>query len=258
MLRLLVQIRRRGGLSDEQFYGHWETQHADLVRRIAPATGCVRYVQARRIPSPEIDGFARSRNWQPAPDGMAELWWLDQGAMLQAWASEAAKEAGSALRADEREFADIGGLRGIVAREETVFDYSFTDEDTSGCAVKMVVEVWKRPDLSADAFADRWRGAHADLARRVAKAMGFMRYVQNHRERSFPIDLAEARGWLPQPDGITEVWWPSESAMKKAFAEPEAAEASAVLQNDEAAFVDSTRMSAFLAVERPVFSLARC
>ena len=107
--------------------------------------------------------------------------------------------------------------------------------------------------MTPEAFTERWRGPHGELARKLANAMGFMRYVQNHRDRACTIDLTEARGWLPPPDGITEVWWPSESAMKASLTKPAAADASALLQEDEGHFVDSTRMSAFLAVDDPIF-----
>ncbi len=59
----------------------------------------------------------------------------------------------------------------------------------------MIVEVWRRPDLSAEQFAQRWLNAHGALVRKHAKAMGFVRYVQSHKQPSAAIDaFAAARG----------------------------------------------------------------
>lgn len=253
MIRMLVQLRRKVGMAREDFYRHWRITHADLVREAATFNGATRYVQSHRIASPEIDSFAATRGWGPPPDGLAELWWPDQRTMLRATQSAESLRLGQQIRADEMLFVDPAGLRGVMTCEELIFDHDNETPTRDGPTVKMIVEVWKRPDLSDDAFHARWRGAHADLARKVKKAMGFIRYVQSHRDRSFPIELSATRGWLPEPDGITEVWWSSESAMRAAFTSPEAAEASALLAADEQEFVDPTRSIAFLAEEHHIF-----
>lgn len=257
MIKMLVQIRRAPDLDEACFHQHWRSTHAEIVRRHAPATGVVRYVQARRIASPAIDAFAASRGWRQAPDGQAELWWPSPSAMLEAMGSEEAAGAGTKLRADEQIFTDPTGLCGVMARPETVFDHSARHAKTAGTPVKMVIEVWRRPDMKPEAFSARWRGAHADLARQIADAMGFVRYVQNHRAWDFPIDLATTRGWRPSPDGVSELWWASEDTMMEALSKPEAAEASALLQADEAKFVHAPLMSAFLSIEREIFDRTR-
>lgn len=120
--------------------------------------------------------------------------------------------------------------------------------------IKMVVEVWKRPDMTDGQFARRWLVEHGALVRANAKAMGFVRYVQSHKRVSPEIDaFAEGRGWKRPPDGLTEVWWESEEAMQAALSSPEGIEASRVLQADEEQFIDAPRISAFLADEETIF-----
>lgn len=120
--------------------------------------------------------------------------------------------------------------------------------------IKMIVEVWRRPDLSVEQFEKRWLHEHGALVRRHAKAMGFVRYVQSHKQPSAAIDaFAASRGWKAPPDGLTEVWWESVEAMNAAMGSPEGQAASAALEADEKAFCDSTRLSAFLAVEEEIF-----
>ena len=120
--------------------------------------------------------------------------------------------------------------------------------------IKMVVEVWRRPDMSFEDFTQRWLGAHGALVKQHARAMGFVRYVQSHKQASTAIEaFADGRGWKAPPDGLTEVWWERVEAMNAALSTPEGQRASAALEADEIQFCDGRRMSAFLAVEETIF-----
>ncbi len=123
--------------------------------------------------------------------------------------------------------------------------------------IKMVVEVWKKPGMSDEAFARRWLVEHGALVKAHARAMGFVRYIQSHKLPSPAIDaFAEGRGWTGPPDGLTEVWWESEASMHAALASTEGQAASAILAEDEVQFTDGKRLSAFLAAEEVIFDFA--
>lgn len=120
--------------------------------------------------------------------------------------------------------------------------------------IKMVVEVWKKPEMTDEQFRERWLVEHGALVRKHAKAMGFVRYIQSHKRHSPEIDaFGEGRGWKRPPDGLTEVWWESEESMQAAFATPEGQAASAALQADEEQFIYPPKISAFLADEEVIF-----
>jgi hypothetical protein len=87
-----------------------------------------------------------------------------------------------------------------------------------------------------------------------ARAMGFVRYIQSHKQPSAAIDaFAEGRGWKQAPDGLTEVWWESVEAMNAALGSPAGQAASAELEIDENKFCETKKLSAFLAVEEVIF-----
>ena len=120
--------------------------------------------------------------------------------------------------------------------------------------IKMVVEVWKKPGWTDEAFAERWLIEHGALVKRHAKAMGFRRYIQSHKLHSPAMEaFAEGRGWKGPPDGLTEVWWDSQETMDAALASPEGQAASVVLAEDEVKFTDTNRLSVFLAAEEVIF-----
>lgn len=120
--------------------------------------------------------------------------------------------------------------------------------------IKMVVDVWKQAHLTQDQFEKRWLNEHGALVKHHAKALGFLKYVQSHKVPSEAIDaFAAGRGWQPPPDGLTEIWWESVAAMQNALSSAEGQKASAILEKDEVQFVDSKRVSAFLATENVIF-----
>lgn len=120
--------------------------------------------------------------------------------------------------------------------------------------IKLVVEVWKKPELSFLEFTRRWRDQHGALVRRHATAMGFLRYVQSHKQPSEAIDtFTKERGFKSPPDGLSELWWESVDEMQRALASREGQEASAALEADEKEFCDTHKLSAYLAVEEIIF-----
>lgn len=71
--------------------------------------------------------------------------------------------------------------------------------------IKRISMVRRKPDLSHDEFVTYWLGPHADIARQMPGALG---YVVN-----VALD-PEAAGW----DGFAEVWFESVEAAEAAFA----------------------------------------
>lgn len=77
--------------------------------------------------------------------------------------------------------------------------------------VKLVALVRKRPDLSAEAFADYWTRTHAPLAAAIPGMRGYR------------INIARDPGAMaPAPfDGSAEIWWDSRQAMEAGLASPQ-------------------------------------
>src|SRR3546814_14566207 len=82
--------------------------------------------------------------------------------------------------------------------------------------IKMVVEVWKKDGMTDAAFTRRWLVEHGALVKQHANAMGFVRYIQSHKQPSPAIEaFAAGRGWKRPPDGLTEVWRSEERRVGK-------------------------------------------
>lgn len=121
-VKMVVKVWKKAGLSTEQFSERWRVAHGDLVRSLAGPMGFIRYVQNHRAEG-GFD-FAAMRGWQPAPDGVTEVWWESAAAMTAALSSAEGQEASAILAADEAEFIDGARITAFLAKEVCIFDHT--------------------------------------------------------------------------------------------------------------------------------------
>lgn len=108
MVKLVYCITKKPGLTDEEFFDYWENIHGPIGARIPHVR---RLVQSHRI---TVFGDERG----PDYDGMAELWFDDEAALLAARQSPEWKASGD----DESNFVDHSKVAYFVAKEHTIVD----------------------------------------------------------------------------------------------------------------------------------------
>jgi len=109
MLKLIMCVKRRPGLTREEFDRHWIERHAPLVRAHQGPLGIKRYVQTVPLDNPAAQAAIQAGRGAEAVDfdGCGELWWDDLETHL---AARKTPEGGAALRLlieDERRFVDL-------------------------------------------------------------------------------------------------------------------------------------------------------
>ena len=102
MIKVLVAIHKKPGMSREEFSRYWQEVHAPLAEKMP---GVRRYIIN---PAIEVPGMS-----EPAFDGLAELWFDDVAAMEAAFASPAGRETSGDVAA----FAQPGRMLFVVAEE---------------------------------------------------------------------------------------------------------------------------------------------
>lgn len=95
MVKLIALLKRKPGISQEEFARRWLTEHTKLSTKIPGVRGYRINIATDRQP-------ADTGN-EPIYDGTAELWWDSIEAMEAAFATEQGKAAG----ADADQFADV-------------------------------------------------------------------------------------------------------------------------------------------------------
>ena len=106
MLKLMLLVRRKSGMTAEAFREHYETVHAPLA--LANMTGLKRYVRNYTVPVPGQP--------EPAHDCVTEMWFADQASLTatMAWMHS---DAGKVLSADEELFMDRSSMTAFRVEE---------------------------------------------------------------------------------------------------------------------------------------------
>lgn len=124
MIKMVVEVWKKSGMTDEAFARRWLVEHGALVKTHARAMGFLRYIQSHKLPSPAIEAFAEGRGWKKAPDGLTEVWWESEEAMNAALDSPEGQAASAILAEDEVKFTEATRLSAFLATEEVIFDFT--------------------------------------------------------------------------------------------------------------------------------------
>jgi len=256
MLKLVYVIRRLPNLSLEECHSYWRQTHAPLVRQQAATLGLIRYMQVYRIDDPLNEALQASRGAMEPYDGVAELCWKDQEALLTSFASPEATQVGDHLLKDEQRFIDSPRSALWLGEDNVVIEGASGRivAERESPIVKLVYFFRRLRHLSLEECQSYWRGTHAALVRQHAAALGVLRYVQVHRLDD-PLNEAfrASRTALEPFDGVAELWWKDRQDLDMAFATPEGQRAGEELLEDERRFIDFSRSSLWLAKEHVVF-----
>lgn len=250
MIRLIFLLRRKSGFSLAEFQKYWREEHGPLVASHAQRIAALRYIQVHRVDDPINDAMAKARGGMEAPyDGVAELWWDSEEALVDVLSKKTGQDAGAALLEDEQRFIDLPNSplwfaheypqvnptpENIVARERS-------------SVVKLYFPLRRRAELTEDAAQRYWRTSHGPLIRSQASAGGILRYQQVHRfECALETQLRESRGTVVSPyTGHAEVWFDRGIARQG----PEAAASNARAIEDERKFIDFGRSCMWIGKE---------
>ena len=105
MVKAIYLIRRKPGMSAEDFHRYWREVHGPIAARIP---GLRRYIQCHAIDA----GFGDALDY----DGTAEVWFDDTEAVHRAVASPEY----AAAREDERRFIDLDHTTLIFTEEVSI------------------------------------------------------------------------------------------------------------------------------------------
>jgi uncharacterized protein (TIGR02118 family) len=193
MVKVLTFIKRKPGMTVEDFQQYWLTRHPVVVTRLP---GVRRYVQSHALAS-------SYRKGEPPWDGIAEVWADDTDA-LRAMTRSAAN---ADVQADEAQFIDRSTM-GILVTE----DHLVVEGAPGPDAVKAIEFLNRRPGASVDDFQRHWRERHGAI---LATIPGLRRCVLSATRRA-----AYAAGRAPTYDGASLMWFESPEALRAAAGSP--------------------------------------
>ena len=108
MVKLFSMLKRRSGLSREEFLQYWREVHAPLAIKMLP--GLKKYVQNHPVDMPEFESEI---------DGIAEVWFEDLEALRHYWSWRNSEEAKPLLE-DEKKFSERSQWLKFFAEEHVI------------------------------------------------------------------------------------------------------------------------------------------
>lgn len=189
MYKMTTLMKRRAGISIEDFQRYWLENHARVA---ASAPGLRRYVQSHTLPQ----GYSKGER---VYDGISEMWFDSKASYQTAFSDPMFKKA---LDRDEKLHLDLS--RKVYMPVEVVV---IKNGDIPKNAIKNIEFVNRRPGMDLHKFRSYWKSFHGPLASQIEL---LRRYEQNYLR----LDQY-AEGESPIFDGLAITWFDSTAHMKQ-------------------------------------------
>jgi uncharacterized protein (TIGR02118 family) len=108
MIKSLTFLKKKPGMTQEEFLRYWKEKHGPLAAKVVP--GLRKYVQSHPVPGFESD-----------IDGIVELWW-DSPESFRFFLSWRQTEEAKVLKEDEEQFVDTSQWVRFVAEEHLIVE----------------------------------------------------------------------------------------------------------------------------------------
>ena len=120
-MRLVFCLKRKPGMSLEDFQAYWFNNHAPLVKSVAGVLNIAGYVQLHSANASAVIGLAGPRETAVEQyDGVAELTWNTREDFMAAGKTEEGRAAAKMLLEDERHFIDLPNSPIFLTAERVV------------------------------------------------------------------------------------------------------------------------------------------
>ena len=117
MIKFVMCLTRHPDLTREEFKAYWMNKHGPFFMSNADAMGAKKYVQSHTLDTPLNEGLRTSRGMQPEYDGVAEVWFESEEALMQGMSTPEGQQLGAALLEDEGNFIDHSKSSAFIVEE---------------------------------------------------------------------------------------------------------------------------------------------
>ncbi len=117
MIKFIQCVRRKPGLSKQEFREHW-AGYSEKVKAIAAASNAKRCVLSTALVVDQNMDIMQSRGTKAPYDGMAEIWWERGGDVVAFLESDSDQPLLEDLRRDQEAFMDLPNCTFFFASED--------------------------------------------------------------------------------------------------------------------------------------------
>lgn len=121
MIKTIMCIKRKPGLTREAFEHHWRHLHAALISSLREELRIVKYVQSN-ADEEVISTIMRQQRGGPEKfDGLGQATFRSMEDLMAVSQSSSGRAALAALRADEEHFIDLANSPMFIVNEHVIF-----------------------------------------------------------------------------------------------------------------------------------------
>jgi len=117
MIKFIMCLTRHDRLTRAEFRDYWLNSHGPFFMENAGKMGAKRYVQSHTLDTPLNEGLRASRGMLPEYDGVAEVWFDSEEALMEGMSSPEGQALGAALLEDEGNFINHSKSSAFIVEE---------------------------------------------------------------------------------------------------------------------------------------------
>lgn len=117
MIKFVMCLTRNPDMTREEFKDYWMNNHGPFFMSKAEAMGAKKYIQSHTIDTPLNEGLRASRGMLPEYDGVAEVWFESEEALIEGMSSPEGQKLGALLLEDEKNFIDHSKSSAFIVDE---------------------------------------------------------------------------------------------------------------------------------------------
>ena len=106
MIKFVMCLTHHPKMTREEFRDYWKNRHGPFFMDNAAGMGAKKYVQSHTLNTPLNEVLRSSRGMLPEYDGVAEVWFESEGALMEGMSSPEGQRLSAALLEDEGNFID--------------------------------------------------------------------------------------------------------------------------------------------------------
>lgn len=243
MIKLNYYVRKKPGMSADEFRLYWREKHGPLWAELADVLGVRRYTQVYDAPEHPCSRALHEgyRVTGEAYDGLSIACWSEIAVLEKALKTEKGAAAWQAIFEDEKELIDHERSMLSFGTDHPVINPRgklYADEESE--LVRGAYFPKGLPGIELGELHRHWIAIHGGLAHDFSAHSPNIRYFQVHSvENEIAKDMRKARGTTPRERyfGHAEVWI-SEAEMEKAAQSPRRQELFPIFIADIEAFCD--------------------
>jgi len=117
MIKFVMCLTRHPSMTCEDFQDYWKNNHGPFFMKNAGKMGAKKYVQSHTLDTPLNEALRTSREMLAEYDGVAEVWFESEDALVEGMSSPEGQQLGAALLEDERNFIDHSRSSAFIVEE---------------------------------------------------------------------------------------------------------------------------------------------